>query len=107
MTVTVLMKSAEYGAEEFAYETVAEALEGMKRLAKTAREAREQDDIEREIVLLSPFDGTEAEGETVEDIYAALRDVRRRIEAAGLQDDLDQTYNFLSDPLYEPEYGKV
>lgn len=107
MSVTVRMSSEEYGAEEFNYESVGEALDGMKRLARSTRAAREQDGIEREIVLLCPFDGTEAEADTAEDIYALMREVKRRIEAAGLQDELDQTYNVVSDSLYEPTAERV
>lgn len=107
MDVVVRMSSADYGSQEFTYGTAGEALEGMKRLARRAREESARDGVEREIVMLCPFDGTEPECGATEEIYEALYDVRRRIEAAGLQEELDQTYGFVSDPLYEPTPEKA
>lgn len=58
--VTVRMSSELYGSEEFSYGSVAEALAGMRRLAERVR--AEDDGVEREIVMLCPFDGQVGDG---------------------------------------------
>lgn len=51
MKHTVILRSEEFGSDEFEYSTKLEMLAGIARLEKRAREHSRQDGIDREIVL--------------------------------------------------------
>jgi hypothetical protein len=48
----VVMSSAEFGAEDFEYETIEEARDGFERLKKKCAESFKEDGIERRLLLV-------------------------------------------------------
>jgi hypothetical protein len=52
MEVKVVMSSAEFGAEDFTYDTIEEAREGFERLKKECAESFKKDGVERRLLLV-------------------------------------------------------
>jgi hypothetical protein len=52
----VVMSSAEYGAEDFTYDTIQDAREGFERLKKECAKSFKEDGIERRLLLHRPLD---------------------------------------------------
>jgi hypothetical protein len=48
----VVMSSAEYGSEDFTYDTIEEAREGFERLKKKCAKSFKKDGIERRLLLV-------------------------------------------------------
>jgi hypothetical protein len=48
----IIMQSAEYGTEEFDYNTLKEAREGFRRLKESCQAGTDEDGIERKLLLV-------------------------------------------------------
>lgn len=59
--VLVELSSEEYGVEEFKYDTLDKAFEGMRRLAESCCLDRAKDGIDRRIILNINWDKSEGE----------------------------------------------
>jgi hypothetical protein len=54
MTTKVTLSSDAYGDETFEYDTIAEALSGIRRLPRSSKKQYAKDHIQREIKILIP-----------------------------------------------------
>ena len=59
-SLKVVMSSAEFGAEDFEYDTIEEAREGFDRLKKECAKSFKEDGIERSLLLVIAAWGTDS-----------------------------------------------